>query len=323
MENWVEIFRKGKYDDWEFKESHLDEIVNNFKDISRKFYEVPITLDHKNEGIAFGWVENLKAEDGTLYATFKDVDDYLKYLVNNKRMPKRSVEIIPTAEYGMRLRAVTFIGAASPKVKGMRDFVFDEKNNDKVISIDFQEIIKKTEETKEMLTEIQIKELQEKVKNMEFMSKELETVKKENSLLQQKKIEIEIDSKVQLFKEELKKENKFIPALDKIGIFELYKNILFEETIGNQNVNPINFTENGVNTSKKQSDILRDTLKAISSIETFTEKNKDLLNEMQNLKSSNDNTSIGFSEQEVLNFQKKHNLKSFTEAYNKMLKGEK
>ena len=133
-ENWVEVFRAGKYplQKVEITEEDLDKIIKN-----SEIEDMPLTTDHKTEGKALGWVDKLKREGKKLYATFRNVQDELKTLVNTKQMPKRSIEFKDDEKGNRRVRAITFLGANSPQVKGMADFTFSEK--DEVISINFAE----------------------------------------------------------------------------------------------------------------------------------------------------------------------------------------
>ena len=49
----IEIFRAGRYPQGEFTELDLEIIANSY---DPKVHEAPITLDHKDDGPAFGWI---------------------------------------------------------------------------------------------------------------------------------------------------------------------------------------------------------------------------------------------------------------------------
>jgi hypothetical protein len=128
----VEIFRAGEYPQGKFTEKDLDNIVDTFDAKTG----VPLTLDHIKQGQAYGWVDKVERKGNTLYATFKDVTPELEKLVNERRMPKRSIELLQDADNkSFKLRAITFLGASTPAVKGLSEFHFSEEEIP--ISIDF------------------------------------------------------------------------------------------------------------------------------------------------------------------------------------------
>ena len=101
------------------------------KNYDPSFCEAPITLDHEQKGPAYGWVDKLKEENGKLKATFKDLSDDLKEFVNKGKYKKISVEIYRELE-GKKpyLKAVSFLGASIPQVKGMQAVEFKEGESD-------------------------------------------------------------------------------------------------------------------------------------------------------------------------------------------------
>lgn len=117
----VEVFRAGDYPGrGSFTESDLDSVVENYKNGD---HEAPITIDHEQSGPAFGWVESLSRKDNILVAKLKPLADFAEQ-VKNGAFKKRSIELLRNP---LRFRAVTFLGAGSPVVKGMLN-VFKEEN---------------------------------------------------------------------------------------------------------------------------------------------------------------------------------------------------
>lgn len=125
---FFEIFKAGTYPQGKFSKEQIEEIAKNY---DPSFCEAPITLDHEQSGPAFGWVESVKADKGVLKASFKDVTEDLKSFVNDGKYKKISVEIYRELE-GKKpyLKAVSFLGASIPQVKGMEAVQFKEGESD-------------------------------------------------------------------------------------------------------------------------------------------------------------------------------------------------
>lgn len=135
---WFQIFRAGKYKvqttageirTFEYTEKDIQDIVDSY---DPQFMEVPLTIDHVQNGPAFGWVDELRKSGTTLEACFKDIVDGLVEAVNQKQYKRISSEIIDSFENskGNRTRAikaVSFLGVATPAVKGMKPVMFDDK----------------------------------------------------------------------------------------------------------------------------------------------------------------------------------------------------
>lgn len=125
---FFEIFKAGNYPQGAFTESDINSLVQHY---DPSFCEAPITLDHTQKGPAYGWVSALKNEKGKLKASFRDVTDDLKEFVQAGKYKKISVEIYRDLE-GKKpyLKAVSFLGAAIPQVKGMEPIEFKESPSD-------------------------------------------------------------------------------------------------------------------------------------------------------------------------------------------------
>lgn len=122
----IEVFRAGDYGSrgvW--SEDDLERIASDY---SPQVHEAPITLDHSQSGPALGWVRALRRVGQALVARLGGLDaEFLKRLKDGA-FKKRSVELYRQAPATGRpyLRAVTFLGAAAPAVKGLADPVFTE-----------------------------------------------------------------------------------------------------------------------------------------------------------------------------------------------------
>src|SRR5574344_1089257 len=180
---FFEIFKAGIYPQGKFTKEQIDEIAKNY---DPSFCEAPITLDHEQSGPAFGWVESVKAENGVLKASFKDVTEDLKAFVNDGKYKKISVEIYRELE-GKKpyLKAVSFLGASIPQVKGMEAVQFKEGESDVYtfeVAVEEDKSDKKDDAKDSQVLEIQdlkdkIDVLQNKVNSFNQSEKSNETIK--------------------------------------------------------------------------------------------------------------------------------------------------
>jgi len=150
----IEIFRAGTYPQGEFTEDDLETMANTY---DPKVHEAPITLDHNDSGPAFGWIGEVKKAGKKLVAVPSLVTQKMKDLYNSGAYRKVSAEIYPSF-MGMKrpyLRAVTFLGAKPPQVKGLAAAQFNEACG-KHVSIDFnakEEIDMTPEEVRKMIAD--------------------------------------------------------------------------------------------------------------------------------------------------------------------------
>lgn len=169
---FFEVFRAGTYPQGDFSEDDVEALAKNY---NPKFCEAPITLDHEQRGPAYGWVKELKAEDGKLKASFRDISPELKDLVQSGKYKKISVEIYKNLEgIGPYLKSITFLGAAIPQVKGMEPVEFKEGETETYIfEVEEEETIKpqkpdnKTEPKVEFETVKEIVKLQNDISDIE------------------------------------------------------------------------------------------------------------------------------------------------------------
>lgn len=116
----VELFRTGAYGArGSYTEKDLKEIAER---ANSENWDIPITVDHKQDGPAMGWVEKVIAKGCSLWGSLKPHAEFAR-MVKDGVFKTRSVEIYPGRE--PRLRAVTFLGAKSPQVKGMASIFSD------------------------------------------------------------------------------------------------------------------------------------------------------------------------------------------------------
>lgn len=116
----VEIFEIGLYPQGHFTRKHLDEIIENY-DANK--HEAPATIDHAFDGPAHGWVEKIWRKGNKLCAKLKEVSVWLRDQIKSGAYKKRSIEIWEDYEgTGKKmLKAVSFLGAMIPQVKGLKN----------------------------------------------------------------------------------------------------------------------------------------------------------------------------------------------------------
>jgi hypothetical protein len=117
----IEIFKAGKYPQGTFTREQLAAMATAY---DAAFCEAPVTLDHVQAGPALGWVKGVRLDGDTLFADIEASPELVE-LVDKKLFKKRSVEFFRQLPgKGLYLKAVSFLGAQIPQVKGMRDVDF-------------------------------------------------------------------------------------------------------------------------------------------------------------------------------------------------------
>ena len=122
MQNkFFKVFKAGKYPQGEITADDVAELAATY---SPDFHEAPLTVLHDEKSPAYAVVDQVKADNGILYASFKDMLDEA-YDVN-KKYRKPSIEI---ANYDDKkyLRAIALTNF--PQVKGMDKIQFSENSN--------------------------------------------------------------------------------------------------------------------------------------------------------------------------------------------------
>ena len=171
---FYEVFKAGKYPQGKFTKKEIAEIAKNY---DPKFCEAPITIDHQQSGPAYGWVETVKAEGDKLKVAFKDIPEAFEKDVNDGKYKKVSVELYRNLEgKGAYLKAVSFLGAAIPQVKGLEAIKFMESESD---TYEFESEDDSENFSQEDIDDLkkQISVLETQVANFKENNKKLETIK--------------------------------------------------------------------------------------------------------------------------------------------------
>lgn len=189
----LEVFRAGDYGDkGAYTEDDLDAIA---RDYQPERHEAPVTLDHAQSGPAYGWVKSLRRAGNRLFASLKDLKgDFLEWLKSGA-FKKRSIELYKNFSSTNRpyLRAVSFLGACPPEVKGLADPVFAEGGD--FVNLDL---------------------LEPEAARMAELLSERDGLKKEVQRLRDK----ERRAAVVAFCERLKRKGRLLPAWEEQGLLE-------------------------------------------------------------------------------------------------------
>jgi hypothetical protein len=118
--DWIEVFKAGDYPQGEFSAEDIQSIADNYDPES--VFEAPGSVDHRQQGFAYGWVSDLKAEAGRLYAKFRQVPEAFAKAIKEGRVKNRSIELFRDFQgKDLYLKAVSWLGVKPPQVTGMED----------------------------------------------------------------------------------------------------------------------------------------------------------------------------------------------------------
>jgi hypothetical protein len=126
IDGWWDVARVGRWTgslggraaEVEITPQDLQEIVADYSD---GVQEAPLTVEHRREGPALGWVKDLRLAGDRLQARFKDISGQLREWLAEGAYRSRSIELYKPFSHTGRayLGAVSFLGAAAPAVKGL------------------------------------------------------------------------------------------------------------------------------------------------------------------------------------------------------------
>jgi hypothetical protein len=212
----LEVFRAGDYGEkGSYDIADLDNII---RDYDPGMHEAPVTIDHARSGPAYGWVKGLKRVGNKLVATLKGVSEDFFRWVKDGAYKKRSIELYRkfTSTGRPYLRALTFLGAAPPEVKGLADIVFgddgifDQLDSDEVNSPPENSTpIEKAKDEFSKITDPGKVELETALRERDELRFDLKNIIKEK-----------LRTEAEIFCERLKMEGRILPAWEKNGLVE-------------------------------------------------------------------------------------------------------
>ncbi|MBZ5570232.1 MAG: hypothetical protein LAN64_20630, partial [Acidobacteriia bacterium] len=125
-DQWLEVFRAGDYGaKGKFTEQDLRAIASSY---DPSLHEAPVVIGRPEMNApAFGWVEKLRADGGTLLAKLRQVQPALEDMVSRGLFKKRSIALYPKFEATGTpyLRHIGFLGAMPPEVTGLAEVRFN------------------------------------------------------------------------------------------------------------------------------------------------------------------------------------------------------
>ena len=217
---YFEVFKAGTYPQGKFTKKEIAQIAKNY---DPTFCEAPITIDHQQSGPAYGWVDDVKADGEKLKVSFKEVPKEFEQAVNDGKYKKVSVELYRNLDgKGAYLKAVSFLGAAMPQVKGLEAIKFMEAESDTYEFESDDETENFSEQDIEDLKK-QVSDLETQVANFRENNKKLETIKSLKDKISALNDEVATFKEKAQGKEEIEKELSDIKNSIKKREFEEFK----------------------------------------------------------------------------------------------------
>lgn len=161
---WIEIARTGTFNDsanrpQTFTDADLAQIASSYNPQKR---DCPLVIGHvtSDSAPAYGWLSQIKAQNGKLLAQFAHVPDEVRDLVAKGRYRHVSMSLMPDR---VTLRHVALLGAAQPAIDGLK--AVELRAGDADITVDFS--IQQKEHTMPEDLQREIGMLKERLANLE------------------------------------------------------------------------------------------------------------------------------------------------------------
>jgi hypothetical protein len=126
LDGWWDVARAGN---WRGSvegapsviEVTADDLQRMAEDYDPALQEAPVTVEHRHDGPALGWVAALRVSSGVLQARLHRLSVRLRQWLREGAYRSRSIEMYKPFEPtgGAYLAAVSFLGAQPPAVKGL------------------------------------------------------------------------------------------------------------------------------------------------------------------------------------------------------------
>lgn len=152
---WIGVFKAGDYGyKGEYTAADVEEMATHYDPQYRK---APATIGHPGGGFfgggedpAHGWVKEVEAVAGVLYAKFEELSDELKEGIKTGKYKGRSISFMP-AKYSdtgtMELWHVAFLGGSTPHATGLLPAFAEQP--EKLIELEYNENEEVAEEGQE------------------------------------------------------------------------------------------------------------------------------------------------------------------------------
>lgn len=247
------IFKAGDYGK---KGSYTeDDVKEIFEKYDPDYLSAPFTVDHKQDGPAFGYAKNLAFEQGILFASKDDLAEVMRSAVKEKHFNRVSIELFKDLpEKGRYLKAISFLGVKAPAVKGFEGEIakteFEDQATETIeFSVDWDE-----DSFALKFSEADDPDPQQEIESFEDLQKKIDQLETDKAALVEKFEASETEKK---------------QAREKLEEIELNKRRLtFEQWLNDR----IAFGS----ITPKNKDKVMDILTALDSIEMFEQDGKEL-----------------------------------------------
>lgn len=188
-EKWTAIARTGTFTDSRGNPqtcttADLDTIAASYDPAQQ---QAPLVFGHPEDNEpAFGWVQSLKREGQKLFASFAQVPEKVRGLLDTGRYKYVSMFLMPDR---VTLRHVGLLGAARPAMDGLGEVSLGSGEGDIIINFaEYAELAEQAEQAKQGVPMPTPEELQQKIIELQ---QQMEALKAENAALKAKTSEAE------------------------------------------------------------------------------------------------------------------------------------
>lgn len=122
----IEVFRTGDYPQGKYTASDLDDMAATYDPVNS--HEAFVGFEHKEGGPSYGWFSSLRRAGESLVGKLGQVDATVHDAYHSGKFKKWSAEIYDDFDgTGKKyLKALKFLGATPPQIKGLKQAVFGE-----------------------------------------------------------------------------------------------------------------------------------------------------------------------------------------------------
>lgn len=314
----VEIFKVGTWNGEKVTEKDLDDLVSSFKAIGNRIKPF-VKLGHNKEqnllqkdGLpAAGWVTNLKRKGETLFADLKSVPKKIKDLIDRKAYGRKSAEIYWNLNEGGRnyrrvLKAVALLGADTPAVTSLDDFINLYNEND----LNFEKVKNYDEYQEDIMSEVKDIPTVDYAFEMNKLENRIAEIQKENEDLKAEIAEKEYQKKyseVENYLNNQIKDGKILPnqlhSYMALALNAEEKEYAYTENNKEQIIKGDGFS------------LIQDIINNNPTLVEFKEQTKNIQVEKKSFSNDDNLSENDILDKEIKEFMKKNDIKDYAQAY--------
>ncbi len=230
-------------------EDTLKTIVKNYERFKDRI-KPPLTIDHIENGPAYGWVENLRYSEGKLIGDIKEVPKQVADIIRlggyRRFSPELYMAEIPGINENIEfpvLKCVSLLGAGIPRMKDLKDANVLYNSEDKGIGY------------------VLFSENEDNIQIGGDMKEKIDVIEKKVQSIEQENIQLKVEKFMETHSEQI------IPA-----VAPLVKSILLE-TYNDEKV--VKFSEDGKDKEVKIGNAIMELIDKLPKYVEFSEKGKD------------------------------------------------